>query len=100
MIFTMQTEFVSVQEGDELKYFSSIFEPKGLNDRAEELTEAILGSPFSQRPINFFLYDMGNAINEQMQNYTKALAKCFKSANQKEGVVFYLKRPTPEFEGK
>ena len=49
MIFTMQTEFVSVQEGDELKYFSSIFEPKGLNDRAEELTEAILGSPFSQK---------------------------------------------------
>ena len=89
-----------MQEGDELKFFLSIFEPEELNDPAEELTEAILGSPFSQRRINFFLYDMGNAITEQMQNYTKALAKCFKSANQKEGVVFYSKRPTPEFERK
>lgn len=95
-------EFISAREAHELKFVSGVFEPEELEDRTNDLTEAILqGSPFSQQRIKSLVYEgLGNDVGTHMVNHTTALAECFKSEDHKEGVASFLERRPPNFTGK
>lgn len=95
-------EFISAREAHELKFVSGVFEPEEMDDRANDLTEAILqGSPFSHSRIKKLVYEgLGNDVGEHMQHHTVALAECFRSEDHKEGVASFLERRAPRFTGK
>jgi enoyl-CoA hydratase len=95
-------EFISAREAHELKFVSGVFEPEELEDRTNDITEAILqGSPFSHERIKSLVYEgLGNDVSAHMVNHTKALAECFKSEDHKEGVASFLERRPAEFKGK
>lgn len=95
-------EFISAREAHEMKYVSGVFEPEDLMDEAYNLAEAILaGSPFSHQRIKQLVYEgLGNEVDAHMQNHTKALAECFKSADHAEGVASFLERRPANFTGK
>lgn len=95
-------EFISAREAHELKFVSGVFEPEELEDRTNDLTEAILqGSPFSHQRIKTLVYEgLGNEVSEHMVNHTKALAECFKSDDHKEGVASFLERRPARFTGR
>ena len=94
-------EFISAREAHELKFVSGVFEPEELDDRANDITEAILqGSPFSHQRIKSLVYEgLGADVGEHMVNHTQAMAECFKSNDHKEGVASFLERRAPDFTG-
>ena len=94
-------EFISAREAHELKFVSGVFEPEELEDKANDLTEAILkGSPFSHQRIKSLVYEgLGNDVGTHMANHTQALAECFRSDDHKEGVASFLERRPPNFTG-
>ncbi len=94
-------EFISAREAHELKFVSGVFEPEELDDRAQDITEAILqGSPFSHERIKALVYEgLGSDVSEHMVNHTQALAECFKSNDHREGVASFLERRPPDFTG-
>lgn len=95
-------EFISAREAHELKFVSGVFEPEELDDRANDITEAILqGSPFSHQRIKSLVYEgLGNDVAAHMANHTRALKECFGSEDHKEGVASFLERRPASFTGR
>ena len=94
-------EFISAREAHELKFVSGVFEPEELDDRTNDLTDAILqGSPFSHQRIKSLVYEgLGSDVSAHMVNHTEAMAECFKSNDHREGVASFLERRAPNFTG-
>ena len=94
-------EFISANQALEMKYVSAVCEPEDLMAKARQMAEAILqGSPFSHQRMKSFVYEgLGIYVGSHMENHTKALAECFKSADHKEGVASFLERRQANFTG-
>jgi enoyl-CoA hydratase len=95
-------EFVTAEQAQEMGYVTEILEPEQLLPRANEMAKVIMnGSPFSHQRIKQLVYEgLGNSVDEHMQNHTRALAECFKSADHEEGVASFLERRPAKFTGK
>ena len=94
-------EFISANQALEMKYVSAVCEPEDLMAKARQMAEAILqGSPFSHQRMKSLVYEgLGIDVGSHMENHTKALAECFKSADHKEGVASFLERRPANFTG-
>ena len=94
-------EFISANQALEMKYVSAVCEPEDLMAKARQMAEAILqGSPFSHQRMKSLVYEgLGIDVGSHMENHTKALAECFKSAYHKEGVASFLERRPANFTG-
>ena len=94
-------EFISANQALEMKYVSAVCEPEDLMAKARQMAEAILqGSPFSHQRMKSLVYEgLGIGVGSHMENHTKALAECFKSADHKEGVASFLERRPANFTG-
>ncbi|MFN3239619.1 MAG: enoyl-CoA hydratase/isomerase family protein [Pseudomonadales bacterium] len=95
-------EFVTAEQALDMGYVTEIVEPEQLLPRANEMAKVILnGSPFSHQRIKQLVYEgLGNSVDEHMENHTRALAECFKSADHEEGVASFLERRPAKFTGK
>lgn len=95
-------EFVTAEQALDMGYVTEILEPEQLLPRANEMAKVILnGSPFSHQRIKQLVYEgLGNSVDEHMENHTRALAECFKSADHEEGVASFLERRPAKFTGK
>ena len=94
-------EFVSASQAYDLKYVSAVCEPEDLMAKAREMAETLLkGSPFSHQRMKTLVYEgLGIDVDKHMENHTKALGECFKSADHKEGVASFLERRPANFTG-
>lgn len=95
-------EIITGEEAAALGYLAALVEPDELPAAARaEAARFAVGSPFAIGETKALLYaGLGRSFDDHVTDNREVMARCFRSADHKEGVASFLERRAPNFTGR